>query len=226
LAEKQPNAYTADWASSFDNLANHLRDIGRLGEALKASEKAEVLLRGLAEKQPNAYTADWVRCLCNLSEAQLNAGQVTTALDTAKVATSRIGPLVERYPALYAPWLGFARRVAAEIYLKLKMLDEAVVEAREATQIWANIASTRSNFESRQVAKSFWTLMQCEKALGQNGGVLSTYGRALNLLRQPFRINPKPLEKIVLEIIELARSTDADASARILPPEFQVLAMI
>ena len=59
LAEKQPDAYTADWATSLSNLGSRLRDVGRFDDALKAVEKGEGLLRSLAEKQPDAYTADW-----------------------------------------------------------------------------------------------------------------------------------------------------------------------
>ena len=43
LAEKQPDAYTPDWATSLRNLGNSLRDVGRFEEALKAAEKAESL---------------------------------------------------------------------------------------------------------------------------------------------------------------------------------------
>ena len=167
-------------------------DSGRFDDALKAAEKVEALWRSLAERQPDAYTADWARSLSNLSEAQLNFGRFASALGTAEKAVSRITSFVERYPIVYAPWLGFARRVIAGAYLKLERIDEAAAEARASADIWTDVATTRKNYESRQVAKSFLTLIQCEQALDQNDAVLSTFKRALDLLRTIER-KPKTL---------------------------------
>ena len=192
LAEKRPDAYTAVWARSLGNLGNALRDSGRFDDALEAAEKVEALWRSLAERQPDAYTADWARSLSNLSEAQLNFGRFASALGTAEKAVSRIASFVERYPIVYAPWLGFARRVIAGAYLRLERIDEAAAEARASADIWTDVATTRKNYESRQVAKSFLTLIQCEQALDQNDAVLSTFKRALDLLRTIER-KPKTL---------------------------------
>jgi tetratricopeptide (TPR) repeat protein len=219
LAEKRPDAYTAVWARSLGNLGNALRDSGRFDDALEAAEKVEALWRSLAERQPDAYTADWARSLSNLSEAQLNFGRFASALGTAEKAVSRIASFVERYPIVYAPWLGFARRVIAGAYLRLERIDEAAAEARASADIWTDVATTRKNYESRQVAKSFLTLIQCEQALDQNDAVLSTFKRALDLLRIPLSVNPKPLEPTISAMMNLVRDIDPDALARILRDE-------
>jgi tetratricopeptide (TPR) repeat protein len=219
LAEKRPDAYTVVWARSLGNLGNALRDSGRFDDALEAAEKVEALWRSLAERQPDAYTADWARSLSNLSEAQLNFGRFASALGTAEKAVSRIASFVERYPIVYAPWLGFARRVIAGAYLRLERIDEAAAEARASADIWTDVATTRKNYESRQVAKSFLTLIQCEQALDQNDAVLSTFKRALDLLRIPLSVNPKPLEPTISAMMNLVRDIDPDALARILHDE-------
>jgi tetratricopeptide (TPR) repeat protein len=219
LAEKRPDAYTAVWARSLGNLGNALRDSGRFDDALEAAEKVEALWRSLAERQPDAYTADWARSLSNLSEAQLNFGRFASALGAAEKAVSRIASFVERYPIVYAPWLGFARRVIAGAYLRLERIDEAAAEARASADIWTDVATTRKNYESRQVAKSFLTLIQCEQALDQNDAVLSTFKRALDLLRIPLSVNPKPLEPTISAMMNLVRDIDPDALARILRDE-------
>ncbi len=65
--------------------------------------------------------------------------------------------------------------------------------------------------------------MQCEKALDQNETILSTFKRALDLLRLPLSINPKPLEPTMLKMIDLVRNTDPDAVSRLVPAELDIL---
>ena len=212
LAAKQPEAYTADWATSLVNLGNLLGDVGRFEDALKAAEKAEGLRRDLAAKQPEAYTANWATSLSNLSEAQVSCGRFGAAVEAAKAAISRISQFAARYPAVYSPWLGYGYRLTAEAYFKLQKIKEAAVEAGTAVQIWSGVATTRKNYESVQIAKSFLVLMQRERALDQNDAVLSTFRRAIDLLREPLSINPKPLERTISEMINLARTIDPNAA--------------
>ena len=228
LAAKQPNAYTANWAVSLTNLGNNLRtddwsisldnlgislrDVGRFEEALKAAAKAERLRRDLAAKQPDAITPDWATSLSNLSEAQFASGCYASAVDSAKMAISEISPFAGQYPAVYNPWLGYAHRVCAEACLKLERIQEAAAEARAAVEIWTGVAATRQNYEFVQIAKSFLALMKCEKALDQKDAALLTFRRALNLLRVPLSVNPKPLEPTLSEMTNLARTIDPNAA--------------
>jgi tetratricopeptide (TPR) repeat protein len=211
LAAKQPEAYTADWARSLHNLGNNLRDVGRFEEALKAAEQTEGLWRDLAVKQPEAYTADWARSLSNLSEAQLRCEELGTALDTAKAGISRISEFATRYPAVYAPWLGYAHRLSAEAHFRLERINEAAVEARAAVEIWERVVAKRKNFESNQVANAFLILMRCELALDKRDVALSTFRRATDLLRDPLTVNPRPLERTISEMTDLARTIDPKA---------------
>jgi tetratricopeptide (TPR) repeat protein len=221
LAEKQSDAYTADWATSLGNLGNRLSDVGRFEEALMAAEKAESLQRRLAEKQLDAYTADWAKSLGNLADSQLAVGEFANALETAKTASLQISAFAARYPPVYNPWLGFARRIAAESCFKMGRLDEAVAEARLSVQIWTEVATARQNYESTQVAKTFRALMQCEIALNQNESAIETLKRGLRLLHIPLTVNPKPLQPIISELVNLALAIDADAVARVIPNELR-----
>ena len=152
-------------------------------------------------------------------EAQLNFGRFS-ALGAAEKAVSRIASFVERYPIVYAPWLGFARRVIAGAYLRLERIDEAAAEARACRRYLDRCCDhPQEALESRQVAKSFLTLIQCEQALDQNDAVLSTFKRALDLLRIPLSVNPKPLEPTISAMMNLVRDIDPEAFARILRDE-------
>lgn len=217
LAEKQPDAFTADWATSLGNLGISLRDVGRFDEALERAKQAEGIWRGLAEKQPNAFTKDWATSLSNLAETQFATGNFTIAIDTANIAIAQISPFLQRYSLIYNPWVGFARRVAAESYFKLEKLDQAVSEARLATQIWSEIAALRENYKSVQVAKTYRALMRCEIALAQTESALVTFGRAFDVLRKPLHDNPRALKLVMSELVDLALTIDADAVARAVP---------
>jgi tetratricopeptide (TPR) repeat protein len=219
LAEKQPDAYTADWAESLSNLGILLGDVGRFEEALQNAEQAERLRRNLAEKQPDAHTAAWAMSLGNLADAQLAAKRFVAALETTKRATSKVGSLAERYPLIYNPWLGFSHRVAAESQLELGMLDDAVADARRSTEIWAEIATLRQSFESNQVAKAFRALIKCQLKLEQNEAASASLGRVFDLLRKPLHDNPKPLRQALLESIDLIVAVDRDAIGRVVPSE-------
>ena len=219
LAEKQPDAYTADWAQSLGNLGVRLGGVGRFEEALQKAEKAEEIWRGLAEKQPDAYTADWAESLTNLAEAQLSAGEFNVALDTANDAILRIRPFAERYPPIYKPWLGFANRIAAESYLGMTKLEEALAEGRRSVEIWTEVSTLRQNYESVQFAKAFRALMKCEIALGQKAAAIETLGRAFDILRKPLNDNPKPLIPVMSELIDLASAVGHDSIARVVPSE-------
>ena len=219
LAEKQPDAYTADWATSLGNLGVRLSEVGRFDEALAATKKAEEIRRGLAEKQPNAYTADWATSLGNLANAQLAEEEFNNALETANGAILRILPFADRYPPIYKPWLGFAKRIAAESYLGMNKLEEALAEARCSVEIWTQVVTLRLNYESVQVAKAFRALMKCEIVLGQNEAAIITLGRAFDMLCKPLNDNPKPLSPVMSELVDLASAVDHDAVARAVPSE-------
>jgi hypothetical protein len=61
--------------------------------------------------------------------------------------------------------------------------------------------------------------MQCEIALNQNEPAIETLKRGLSLLHIPLTVNPKPLQPIISELVNLALAIDADAVARVIPIE-------
>ena len=56
LACARPDAFTPDLATSLNNLANRLSDVGRREDALAAAEEAVALRRELARARPDAFT--------------------------------------------------------------------------------------------------------------------------------------------------------------------------
>lgn len=219
LAEKQPDAFTADWARALEHYGFHLRGVGKFDESLIATEHAESLWRGLAEKQPDAYTANWAQTLGNLADALVAVGQFGQAFDAAKAALQHISGFAQRYPRVYNPWLGFGHRVAAESLLGMESLNEALSEAQQSVDIWAEIAGDRQSYESTQVAKTFLILMKCEIALGRNEAAIAALTQVFILLRRPLEVNPKPLQPLISKLIQLADGLDRDSVMRAIPDD-------
>lgn len=217
LAQQQPQAYTAKWAGSLANLGTHLCSEKRFEEGLKAAADAEGLWRGLVQRQHDAHIADWAQSLGNLAEAQSLTGQFDIAIETAKESLLEIEPLSRHYQFVYAPWVGFARRIMAECWFNLRNFDDACTDALAATEIWNQIAVTRPNYESIQVAKSYKILMKCYIATAQNNLALETLGNAFEILRKPLADNVKPLKSVILEMIDLGVEVDPSTIERVVP---------
>ena len=63
--------------------------------------------------------------------------------------------------------------------------------------------------------------MLCEIALNQTESAIETLKRGLSLLHIPLTVNPKPLQPIISELVNLALAIDADAVARAIPIELR-----
>jgi len=135
------------------------------------------------------------------------------------MAMSKIRPLAERYQLVYNHWLGFAHRIEAESHFRMERLDDAVAEALRSTEIWTEIATLRQNFESIQVAKAFRALIKCQLKLNQSEDAFASLGCVFELLRKPLSGNPRPLTKVLSELVDEIAAIDGDAVARVVPSD-------
>jgi tetratricopeptide (TPR) repeat protein len=67
LAAARPDAFRADLATSFGNLAGHLRDLGQYEKARELAEEALTIRRELAAARPDAFRADLATSFSNLA---------------------------------------------------------------------------------------------------------------------------------------------------------------
>ena len=83
------------------DLGDHLRDVCRFEDALKAAEKAEGLWRDSAAKQPEAYAANWATSLNNLGNHLGDIGRFEDALKAAEKAEGLRRDLAAKQPEAY-----------------------------------------------------------------------------------------------------------------------------
>jgi len=70
---------------SLNNLGNRLSNLGRLDEALAASQEAVAIRRRLAENHPNAFLPNLARSLGGLGQCcQLQSGMETRPSPSTK----------------------------------------------------------------------------------------------------------------------------------------------
>jgi tetratricopeptide (TPR) repeat protein len=194
LAEKQPDAYTADWAKSLANLSASLGDVGRFGEALTAARKNEEIWRGLAEKQPDAYTADWAKSLANLGARLSDVGRFDEALASTKEAEEIRRGLAEKQPDAYtADWATSLGNLGVRLS-EVGRFDEALAATTKAEEIRRGLAEKQPNAYTADWATSLGNLANAQLAEEEFNNALETAnGAILRIL--PFADRYPPIYK-------------------------------
>ncbi|MBF6522810.1 tetratricopeptide repeat protein, partial [Nocardia farcinica] len=96
-----PDAYLPDFASSLNNVAVDLGELGRREEGLAAAEEALKIYRVLAEHHPDAYLPDFASSLNNVAVDLGELGRREEGLAAAEEALKIYRVLAERHPAVY-----------------------------------------------------------------------------------------------------------------------------
>ncbi|MBI3246825.1 MAG: tetratricopeptide repeat protein [Deltaproteobacteria bacterium] len=89
-------------ASSLNNLANCLSDLGQREEALAAAREAVALYRQLAAARPDAFVPDLAMSLNNLANCLSDLGQREEALAAAREAVELLSPFFLALPPAFA----------------------------------------------------------------------------------------------------------------------------
>jgi tetratricopeptide (TPR) repeat protein len=102
LAAARPDAFTPDLATSLNNLAGCLCDLGRREDALAAALEARDLYRALAAARPDAFTPDLAVSLAVLARCLEAVERVGEALDADREAIALLRAPFLRHPAAFA----------------------------------------------------------------------------------------------------------------------------
>ena len=181
LAERQADAYRADWALSLGNLAKLLSDLGRFDEALEKAVQAEEIYRELALRQPDAHRADWALPIGNLAKLLSELGRFDEALEKAVQAEEIYRELAERQADAYrADWARSLGNLAGFLS-ELGRFDEALEKAVQAEEIYRELALRQPDAYRADWARS----------LGNLAGVLSELGNLAGIRLS----DPRPLRR-------------------------------
>jgi tetratricopeptide (TPR) repeat protein len=194
LAEKQPDAYTEDWANSLGNLANHLRDVGRFEEALAAAEKAETIWRGLAEKQPDAYTEDWAASLGNLGVTLRDVGRFEEALAAAEKTEAIRRGLAEKQPDAHTAGWANSLGILGSLLGDVGRFEDAIAATEKSEAIRRGLAEKQPDAYTADWAESLTNLADAQLSTGKFNVALDTAKEAVIQIR-PFADRYPPVYK-------------------------------
>jgi hypothetical protein len=99
LAAARPDAFTPDLATSLNNPANRLSDLGRREDALAAAEEAVRLRRALAAARPDAFGLELARSLWVLGDLKAEADDRDGGADLLAEGVRWLTPVFTAYPA-------------------------------------------------------------------------------------------------------------------------------
>jgi tetratricopeptide (TPR) repeat protein len=128
-------ADTGALAAALAELAQVLRQEGRVEEAVAAAQEAVQLLRPLAAADPDGYDR-WVAvALASLGQAQRFAGRADEAVDAAQEAVDLMRAMAARFPAAHHRWLANALSGLCRALLEAGRSNEGVTAAAEAVRL-------------------------------------------------------------------------------------------
>ena len=135
VAHEDPDAFPPDLATSLNNLANRLSDLGRREEALAAAEEAVRLRRVLAAARPDAFTPDLAGSLNNLAAFLSDLGRREEALEAAEEAVRLRRVLAAARPDAFTPDLAMSLSVLGDALEAGGRVAEAVPHDEEAVRL-------------------------------------------------------------------------------------------
>ena len=103
LAQKNPDAFLPDLATSLNNLGAMLSALGRREEALEATQEPVELRRRLAQKNPDAFLPDLAMSLNNLGGDFSALGRREEALEATQEAAEIYRRLAQKNPDAFLP---------------------------------------------------------------------------------------------------------------------------
>jgi tetratricopeptide (TPR) repeat protein len=153
LAERDPEAFRPDVATTLDNLGKVLTDVGERAGAQAALEEALEIRRALAEGEPGAFLPDVAETLRNLGRALSSLGDRAGARTACEEALGIRRALAEREPEasrydVAAALHGLANvlsdlgdRAAARIAYEEALAVYRALAEREPQALWPPLAS-------------------------------------------------------------------------------------
>ena len=141
------------WATSLNNLAKFLRELGRREEALDAAQEAMGIRRQLAAARPDAFLPDLAMSLNNLATFLSELGRREEALDAAQEAMGIYRQLAAARPDAFLTDLAMSLNNLANRLSELGRREEALDAAQEA------VATLKPFFLAQPLAFTPWMMV-------------------------------------------------------------------
>ena len=135
LAEKNPDAFLPNLATSLNNVGNSLSEVGRREEALAATQEAVEKYRKLAEKNPDAFLPYLAMSLNNVGAMLSEFGRREEARAATEEAVDICRQLAEKNPGAFLPDLARSLGSLGSVLRGMERHKEAAESSTEGLQL-------------------------------------------------------------------------------------------
>ena len=187
-AEKNPEAYESDLATSCNNLGVLYSDLNRYAEAEEYHTRAYKIRMRLAEKNPETYEPDLAMSCNNLGNLYSDLNRYEKAEEYYKRAYEIYGRLAEKNPETYEPDLAMSCNNLGNLYSDLDRYAEAEKYHKRAYAIYGRLAEKNPEAYEPDLA------MSCNN-LGILCCKLNRYGKAEEYYKRSYKIRTRLAEK-------------------------------
>ncbi|KAA3605207.1 MAG: tetratricopeptide repeat protein [Planctomycetota bacterium] len=179
LAERLPETYLPDLASSLNKLSVSFLEMGRHEESLSAIEEAVEIRRSLAASRPDAFLPDLAMSLNNLSLRLGALGRREEALVAIEEAVKIRRSLAKSRPDAFLPDLAMSLNNLSLRLGALGRREEALVAIKEAVEHYRSLASSRPDAFLPDLAMSLNNLSNRYSDLDRHKDALAAIEKAM-----------------------------------------------
>jgi len=177
------------WAQNMLGWA--LSALGRREEALRATQEAVGIYRGLAEQNPQAFLPYLAGSLNNLGNRLSELGRREEALTATQEAVGIYRGLAEQNPQAFLPYLAGSLNNLGGMLSALGRREEALAATQEAVDIYRQLAQANPQAFLPDLAGSLNNLGAMLSELGRWEEALAATQEAADLYRGLARENPQ-----------------------------------
>ncbi|WP_308198370.1 tetratricopeptide repeat protein [Actinomadura terrae] len=183
-ADKDPEGPLPDLATSLNNLAVRLGDLGRQEEGLEAIIEAVQIRRRLVEQRPDSFLPDLAMSLNNLAIRFGAMGRREEGLEVVGEAVQIRRRLAEQRPDAFLPVLASSLNNQAIQLGDLGRREEGLEAIVEAVQVYRRLAEQRPDSFLPHLAMSLNNLAIRFGAMGRREEGLEVISEAVQIRRR------------------------------------------
>ena len=190
LASSDSGVVRDNLAISLNNLGIRLSQLGRVAEALTATQEAADINRRLAQARPDAFRPDLAMSLNNLGNKLSDLGRLEEALTATQEATDIYRQLAQARPDVFLSDIAMSLSNLGNRLSDLGLREEALTATQEAADIYRQLAQAGPDAFLSDLAMSLSNLGISLSGLGRWEEALAATQEAADTYRQLAQARP------------------------------------
>ncbi len=190
LAQKNPDIFQPDMASTLNNLGILLSDNNEMDQAKKHYQEALQIRRQLAQKNPDVFQPDVAMTLNNLGNLLSDNNEMDKAQKHYQEALQLYRKLAQKNPDVFQPYVATTLNNLGGLLRANNEMDKAQKHYQEALQLYRQLAQKNLDVFQPDVAMTLNNLGVLLRANNEMDKAKKHYQEALQLYRTLAQKNP------------------------------------